>query len=596
MKRPLLAPILFFIIGIILLGVSGFQGLVGWIPQVIILLVLLLLFSFIFLSKSKIFYLSLCLFFFLLGIFRFTSHEVPADTDISRFVSAPDEKAVIHGTVVSDPEEKGTSYARRLVFPLEVNRALIGKKEHEVSGKVLVNLVAKGESNPHIGDRLAVTGEISIPQEGMNPGGFNYRAHLDLSGVKAILYSSREDSFKKTGESSSPVILIRRFLSSSRTQLDAIIRKFLSGESRAITESAVLGLRSGVNDDLKDVFMKTGTMHILAVSGLHIGIVAFVFLGFFRLVRIPRKASYILTIIGICLFAVFAGCRPSSLRAAIMGSFVLFGLTLGRKTDILNSLILSAFVITFFNPGALFMPGFILSYLAVLSIVYITPLTDSVLNVGARPFERGFLSSFNWYLLKSLSVSFAVWIGMMPVIAYYFKIITPSVVFANLLAVPVLFVVIVLGFSLLLAGGLLMVAPVSIFIASILNVLIHFYIGAMKFISSVPFSWVGVASPDIKIVVLFYAVLAGGVIYSLKRGRQWFPLIALFLIIANLFIWDEALKERPDRIRTTFFHAGSADATLMEFSDGSTLMIDTGSSGVWKGKDAGRHILEPYLR
>ena len=596
MKRPLLVPIVFFLLGILLLGVSGFQGLTGEFPQVIVLLALLLIFSFIFLSKSKIFYLSLCLFFFLLGIFRYASHEVPAETDISRFVSAPDEKAVIYGTVVSDPEEKGTSFAKRLVFSLAANRVLIEGAEHEVSGKVSVNLVTSGASPPHIGDRLAIMGEISIPQEEMNPAGFNYRAHLDLSNIKAILYSSREDSFMKTGESNSPVILIRRFLSSARMNLDAIIRKFLSGGSRAITESAVLGLRSGVSDDIKDIFMKTGTMHILAVSGLHIGIVAFVFLGFLRLVRIPRKASFVLTIVGICLFAVFAGCRPSSLRAAIMGSFILFGLTLGRKTDILNSLLLSAFVITFFNPGALFMPGFILSYLAVLSIIHITPITDSVLNIESRPIERGILSNFKWYVLKSLSVSFAVWIGMMPVIAYYFKIITPSVVLANLLAIPVLFVVIVLGFSLLLAGGFSLLAPVSVFIASILNILIHFYIGAMKFISSVPFSWVGVASPEIVIVVLFYAMLIGGVIYSLRRGRQLFPIIALLLIAANLFIWDEALKKTPDRLRTTFFHAGSADATLMEFPDGSTLMIDTGSSGVWSGKDAGRHILEPYLR
>ena len=595
MKRPILVPIIFFLLGIFLSKISASFYITSHLPAIILVLTLLLVFSLFFLKKDKAFFTCLCLFFFLLGVFRFYSSLAPQEQDISGFAKGHQEEVVIYGTVTSPPEEKDLGYSKSITFPLQVKRILTGEVEHDTSGKVLVRSFVQ-EQIPQAGDHVAVRGELSLPSRAMNPAGFDYKAYLDTLGISASLFSKKEEGYLITGSSKSPIFYVRRLLSSLRTRSDNIFKVFLSPLALPVAESVVLGKRSGITSEVKDVFIKTGTMHILAVSGLHVGIVAFVLLAFLKGIRIPKKLAYFLTIIGICLFAVFAGCRPSSLRAAIMGSFLLLALSSGRKSDIVNSLFLSALVITFFTPKALFMPGFILSYLAVLSIVYITPLTDGVMNIPKDPQEIKKVSKPKWYILKSISVSLAVWLGMMPLIAYYFRIITPSVIFTNLVAVPVLFVVIALGFCLLALGGFSFLAPVAAFIGILLNVIVRFFITSMEFVSRIPFTHLGVGAPDKVIVVIFYMLIALAVIYSRRLAKCAFALFVLILVAANLFVWSEVFTSPPSQTKVTFFHTGKADSSILEFPDGSTLLIDAGSSGTWGGNDAGRDVLMPYLR
>ncbi|MGD2279310.1 MAG: ComEC/Rec2 family competence protein, partial [Candidatus Omnitrophota bacterium] len=473
MKRPLLVPILFFLTGVLIAGI--FQGFITsrFIPAIIVALFLAFFILVALIRKEKYFYPVLCVFFFFLGTFRYISNITPAEDDVSKFITEESREAVLYGTVVSDPEWKGAYYARHQKFSLKVNKLLAGGDERAVSGTVLVNLFSEKE-NPEVGDVLVLGGEVSLPRGKTNPAGFDYKTYLNRNGIRVAMYSREGDYYLKTGADKTPAILIQRYLFGLRKKSSKVIDKFLWGAPKAITESVILGQRSGLADKINDIFIKTGTMHILAVSGLHVGILAAVLLGLFRLVFLPRRLAYILTILAICAFALFAGARPSSLRAATMGSFVLLGLMLGRKTDVLNALALSALLIIFFQPGQLFQAGFILSYMAVLSIIFVMPLTDKLFGAKRR-----------MYFAKALSVSLAVWVGMIPVTAFYFKIITPSVFLANLVAVPVLSILVVLGFALVIAGslGILLVAGG---IAAALNFFAPFLINAMQLLAKIP--------------------------------------------------------------------------------------------------------------
>ncbi len=501
---------------------------------------------------------------------------------------------MIHGTVTGTPEWKGASYARHLVFPLRTERLLLEEKEHEVTGHVRVNLYAPGKE-PRIGDRLVIGGKISIPKGRTNPAGFDYRTYLKRMGMQAVMVTSENDHYFKTGINSSPVISFQRFLSRTRDRADHIIYKHLSGTPRDIVRSVILGLRGKITDEVNDAFMKTGTMHILAVSGLHIGIVAMALMGLLRLTRCPKKLTYFLTILGICAFAAFTGGRPSSVRAALMGSFILFGLALERKTDIVGALALSAFVIKFFRPVQLFQAGFILSYMAVISIIYITPLTDKLFGIKKREYGESRITVARRYVLKSLSVSLAVWIGMIPVIATYFRIITPSVVLSNLLAVPVLTVMVVLGFALVFTGSFALLAPLAHFLSGILSHLIPVFMKTIQMIAHAPCSFVRIPSPHKFLMITYYIALAGTMI-MFNRHKKYGKLILIFLLFAaNLFLWQRVIHKPPEKLRVTFFDTGKSDASILQFSDGSVMMIDGGSGGQGTGNDAGRRILAPYL-
>ncbi len=588
MSRPLFVPIICFLAGIF------FAGTIKASPCTSVIITLLIFFfvgSLIFLRKTKLFYTFLCAFFLVLGIFRYTEQTTPRATDIVNFVTETPQKALLSGTVISDPERKGASYAKHLDFTMRAGKLLVEDNEFPVTGAVLVKLYAPARS-PRRGDKVVIGGGISLPGGRTNPAGFDYRNYLNNTGIRVIMSSSAGDYYMKTGRAGGPVISLRRAIAAARKRSASALTRYLSGAPLAVTRAVILGQRGDISSGLSDIFMKTGTMHVLAVSGLHVGIVAAVILLLLRLLRCPRDISCVLAILGMFAFAVFAGCRPSSMRAAIMGSFVLFGLFLGRKTDILNSLAVSAFLITFYRPGQLFLPGFQLSYLAVLSIMYITPFTDSFLGVkprhmGERPFETA-----KRYALRAVSVSMAAWAGMLPVIAFYFRIITPLAVVANLVAVPALSVMVTLGFFLLAAGSF---APLAKIVSTALSSTVFLFTAIMERLSSLPFSFTRISAPGILTIIAFYAALAAAIIFRKNTKKRALPVTFFLLVTANLFIWNEAVKTPPSSTRVTFFDAGKADASLVEFPDGSALLIDGGSGGMDTGMDAGRNILAPYL-
>ncbi len=507
MKRPILLLIISYFAGLIVVGVTG----IAIVPGITVVLITFITLSAVFSKKKKVFYALLCVFFFLLGIFRYSSAVTPGAGNICNFVSEEPERAVLYGIVASPGEHKGKSFRERFVFQIKAERLLIDGEEHKVTGGVQIDLYSL-RKKPALGNRLVIGGKIFLPKGESGPDGFDYKAYLKRNSIYAVMRSSEDDYFLKVETGKNPIMQCQRFLSEARTQTDRLFTKYLHGQTRDITRSIVLGLRSTLTKGTTTIFRRTGTMHILAVSGLHIGVVALMLMGSLKLIKCPKMVMCFLVIAGICSFAVFTGARTSSIRAAIMASFLLVGLAMEWRVDIINTLILSAFIITFFLPGQLFQPGFILSYTAVLSIIYITPVTDRMLRIVKGERFESRMARIRRYALKSVSVSVAVWIGMAPVIAAYFNIVTPSVILSNLVAIPMLIVVIGLGFSLALVGAVKILVPIAFAVSGILNFLIPLFLKTLRDISSVPFSFIEVPTPNWLFIAGYYAVLAGGLV------------------------------------------------------------------------------------
>ncbi|MFH1305481.1 MAG: ComEC/Rec2 family competence protein, partial [Candidatus Omnitrophota bacterium] len=496
-KRPFLLPVIFFLTGIFVTDL-GRDRLMAIHVSLVIGLLFLMFFSLILLfERPKLFYIVLCLFFLFLGVFRCASLMVCGKGTIGAFAGSSPKETVLYGLVSGDPERRAGSYSPYFIFPLKAERILSEKEEHPVAGTVLVSLF-NPERTPRIGDRLVMSGRLSLPRFGKNPAGFDRETQLKRSGIGAVMSSAGNDCHLTARAEKGPLVRIKRGLSTGRAAAGGVIRKYLSGNTEAIVGSAVLGLRSGVKKQLNDIFARTGTAHVLAVSGLHVGIVAVVFMGLLRGMKCPRRPACFLTILVICVFGVFAGGRPSSLRAAIMGSFILFGMAFERKTDVMNALLLSALAVTFFRPDHLFRAGFILSYAAVLSIVWLTPLADAFL--GIKPVKRnGQPAIIREYSLKLMSVSLAAWIGTMPVVVSYFRMVTPAAVLANLAAVPSLFLVVTFGFGLIIAVITGVPSLFVVFIAGILDIIISLLVVFLRAISEVPFSFVKTAAPSVMV-------------------------------------------------------------------------------------------------
>lgn len=594
MRRPLAGPIVLFIVGILAAEIVSKLRVWGFIIAIGILLFAAIFFSVVFVKKNKIFFVLVYAFFFLLGIFS-VLRILPGKNDIGEFVSISPARAVIFGTVSGASKDKHVAYGRYLVFPLEVKKLLDSAGEHNVSGFVRVKMLDSSRK-VYPGETLVIGGEISEAEEVKNYGTFNYRKYLDKRRIRALMSSSRRDVFLKTHLKKSGIFLFHKRLIDVRRFAEDILEKRLINPAGAILKSVMLGSRGDLTQKDLNVFIKTGTMHILAVSGLHVGIVAVILAVILRAARCPKKITFFLTICAICVFAVFTGARPSTLRAAIMASFILINLAIEKKSDIVNGLILSAFVILFFHPEQIYSLGFVLSYLSIFSIVYVMPLVKAFFEDKPKAPEESGIGFIKRYFFISLATSFSVWIGLMPIIALVFGIITPSVIISNLIAVPILFMVIILGAGIIVAEVSVILIPVGTLIAQITNRVIHYFIKVITAISEMPLAFVKVGPPKSILIGVFYAGLIFTIVFFNRKKRK--VLFVIFLLFTvNLFIWQEILNAGGEEaFKCTFFSVGKADATLLEFADGGSMLIDGGSGGSRTGWDSGANVLAPYLR
>jgi competence protein ComEC len=590
--RPLFLPAVFFMAGILISGLLVKDPCPAYAASFVAVLSVFLVLSLAFIRFTGFFRAFMLLFFLFLGMFRYAALTGPACRDVSFFLGESPVKGVVYGIVSSDPERFFSNSRDSLHFDLELKRMITGAEEKNVSGKVKAVIYGPKAKEPRFADRVVMSGTLSLPPRAMNPFARDIRAMYHRTGTRARFYSSERDIFGILGGSGSPLARSVKFLSVLRKKSLIKLKKALSGPGLAMAEAMTLGIRSGMDARTGDILKNTGTMHMLAVSGLHVGLVAVILLGFFRIAGLPNSWSRLLAGAGMLTFAVFAGARASSLRAAIMGGLLLMSSSLGRKPDIVNALGISAFIITFFDPGQFFRLGFVLSYLAVVSIWGLTPVTGHFLAAGDR--LSGFTGKIREYLLKAVSVSLAVWIGTMPVVAANFNIVTPSCLVANIAAVSAAFVIIVFAFFVLILPGIAAFSFLTAAAAFAVGVTTQLLMKVLGVLASLPGGFVRVSSPGAVFSCVYYAALVT-LIFLFRRRKKRVYLVCFLLIAANLFVFKELRAGQPGSTRITFFHTGKSDAFLMEFPDRGVMLIDAGTAGKGKRGGSGRNVIAPYL-
>jgi competence protein ComEC len=303
------------------------------------------------------------------------------------------------------------------------------------------------------GDRLQINGSLRAIMQARNPGSFSRADASRRRGIVAeLVVFSREDVTRLP----TPAGILNSALSiaaRSRAWIARTITDDLqdSPDVTAVLRATVLGSREQTPREIEDAFRNSGSMHIFAVSGLHVGILAFIIWQLLKLLRMRRSLATIIVIPCLFYYALITGWRPSAVRAAIMTSIFLAGFGLQRQPRILNSLGAAALAILLYNTQQLFMPGFQLSFVVLTSIaLFARPLQRPLQKLLAPdPFlppaligkSRRALAAFGNWIAGLAAISAAAWIGSAPLVLWHFKLLTPIALIANCALVPVAFAV-----------------------------------------------------------------------------------------------------------------------------------------------------------
>lgn len=267
-----------------------------------------------------------------------------------------------------------------------------------------------------------------------------------------------------------------------------------------LIEGLLLGERQIISRELKDILQNTNTIHILAISGDHIGFVGVIFIGILRLIFIPRKISALFALIGVLFYVSMVGWQPPTFRAAVMFSVFAIGWIIDRPIDTINTLALAAVIILLVIPQALFQAGFQLSFIIVLSLLLAIPLIKGN------------------YLMKIFGSSLVAWIGSLPLVAHYFKIISPISIIANLVMVPGISIVIALGFTSILLGN------IYLGFSGIFNAtnyyLVKGLIGFLRFLSKIPCSYFYIQDFPIYLVFISYLIIGIMFFFLLQKKNS----------------------------------------------------------------------------
>ena len=454
------------------------------------------------LKRDLVFYIALLCVFLSIGAILLKNSQVLPACHIASFTPYKSEKVFLKGMIDSDP----FSGPKKTSFILRAKELYLGQTRRQVCGKVLVTAFEK--HNFIYGQELVLEGSLYRPFNFQISDRLNYRNYLSGQGIYSLLAVKKGSLIKDTGKNSGN--FLKSFAFWIKHSMAEVISKRLSPVSASVLNAMLLGERKGIPDFINENLLRTGTGHILAVSGLHVGIVAFVLLVFLKALRIFGRVRYVILIISLIIYALLTGARPSVLRATVMAIIILGGYLLKREASAYNSLALAALFILFLNPTQLFGISFQLSFACVISILWISPKIKSLFP--AYLFGKGWLN----FLAAAISVSTAAWLGSLGLVIYYFKIFSPITIFANIIVSALLPLVVISGLTLVLLGscipllGVIFAANCEFFTAVLIKL--------NSILAAVPGSYFKLNSPPLIYIIGYYGLLL--LVFSSYRQKR----------------------------------------------------------------------------
>jgi len=549
--------------------------------------------------KKLIILTGMCLLALFAGAFHFQSSLPPTDERSLQFYN--DQPITFKGIINTDPEISD----KTIHLQVSATDIQLDTGWQEVSGTVLI--FAPRYSTYNYGDVLLVTGKLETPYQFDD---FDYRAYLAHHEIYSTMLYPEIDIVERDKGAK-----LLTWIYSIRNGLSQTMAEVLPEPQASLAQGIILGKKGTIPTALKDAFTSTGTAHLLAISGLHLSIVAGILLSVGIWLFGRRRYIYIWLALGaIWLYALLTGMHPPIIRGTIMASLFLIAELLGRQKSAVTALLFAAAVMVGVSPQILWTASFQLSFLAMAGLIFITPPLQAIgrTAVNRTIGEDGIAVSIANVIGDSFAVTLGAMLAVWPVVAYYFGIISFVGPLATLLALPALPGIIITG---ALTGGLGLIAlPLAYPIGWLAWLFLSYLLLVVNVFAALPISSSEVGSVDTTLMGGYYLALVVAIWFNSNRNKlanimpkttgwlksratgslnisrlpvKW--IIPPLLIIAIL-VSVAAATMPDDNLHVSFLDVGEGDAIFIQTPAHQDILVDGGPSPQAIGLELGKKM------
>lgn len=490
-------------------------------------------------------------------------------------------------------DEQASWRAHALIDVVAVRRR---EEWQPACGLVAVTTPGVITSNYFAGRTVELTGILRAPPGPPAAGLFDYRTFLAWQGVYRQLRCADTNDWQLIETAGGPAQppLADRFLAWSQRTLARGLP--VQDEELRLLWAMTLGWKTALTDEVSEPFMRSGTMHIFAISGLHIALIAGILVAVLRAAQFPRRACGAVIVPLIWFYTAATGWQSSAIRSTIMMTVIIVGWSVRRPSNLLNSLAASGFIILLWEPGQLFQASFQLSFFVVLSIALLLPplenfrqrvlQTDPFLPDELRPRWQRWLDWPVRAVTTSLATSLAAWLGSLPLIAHYFHLLTPASLLANLVVVPLSSLALMCNLGALVCGDWLPWATDAFNHSGWL--FMRGMMGVSQWTTTLPGAFMYVRGPAGFEFFAFYTavffLVAGWLWTAGMRRWSW----GILLVLAA--VWSLGEFRARDEVRLTVLSHGANAIYCDAPGRDRDLLVDCGSEA------AANFLVKPFLR
>jgi competence protein ComEC len=512
--------------------------------------------------------------FFLIGILLTQSRQDNAYK--SHFSHIKDPKFLI-ARVIELPQEKEKSIGCRV----EVTQASDQSTCHKVQGKAQL-YIAKDSASLALGygDYIMIHGQLKDVEPIRNPHQFDFKKYYANKNIYQNGYI-KSGSWHSIGHNeTNPLYALGYKWQQSLLQI--FDRYFKEEAVKGVAQAIVFGFKDDLDQDWLDAFSKTGTIHVLAVSGLHVGII-YTLLSWLLMLGSSRGRSRIIKsgfiLVALFLYCLVTGFSPSVSRASIMFATVIIAKAFQRQSNIYNTLSFVCFLLLIIDPLNLYNVGFQFSFLAVIGIVFYKDYFGSIWPQSTK---------IGNHIITLLAVSLAAQITTFPIGLYYFHQYPNFFMVSNLVVIPCISVILYLGVFMVI--GSFIYEPLAHFLADIATIYIQFIVRTVSYIQDIPYAFFENVHITFGQMLCIYAAIIGITIALVKKWVCGFVLtaIAIFGFVTADYLY---FNELPSTEAIAF---DVQNETLIGFRENDTLTL-IASKGAYMDQAVSDFIIKPYL-